>query len=450
TLEARVTGSKIIIGLSSWPESIKDKWLLVDKSFILPRVIEDDDPILVARPCSFGKTMFLSMAEDFFGVPRNETLEDKQARYRDMMVGAIPGFIDEHCGRYPVIRLDLKANRLLWRFPETQEGLDASKWGLLSLKERLNREWPYMKTDITTCTGILKSLVEFFNAYHGRKCILLIDEFDAPILAANEDNRGTIEKHIRDMLAPVVKTTEGLLSRCVMVSVNPINLGDLDSGLNNFTVLSLHYASMKSYPKDILMHKDLPYQVAFGFTEDEVRKLIATRVFPDNEAMVDVALNVARDWYGGYYVFKNFCIYNPWSVMKFIKALTEGKPCSNEAEVLAKAHTEILKKIYYELKKINPSIFCVIIHMYYDYFNLKNKNSNLENKDSTKPSTLRTSIQVDLTNAHIEQCIAQNDAQRFEEHTKEITVDIATLNWDAQAENPTLDKFMTMAYYSAT
>ncbi|KAJ1675387.1 hypothetical protein EV182_001365, partial [Spiromyces aspiralis] len=395
TLETRVTGSEIRVGSSSWPESIKENYLLVDKSFILPRVIEDDDPILVARPCSFGKTMFLSMFEDFFGVPRGETLKEKKARYRDMMVGAIPGFIDKHCGQYPVIRLDLKANlsdvldRLLMRFPEIdgdvrkkvkKEEVDKkvkkevekevgkkddegviekteadNRIRLLSkLKERLDKKRKLMETKITSCIKVLMSLVEFLNAYHRKACILLIDEFDTPIVNADEDNRDAIKNHIRDMLAPIVKTTEGLLSRCVMVSVNPVSLAEMASGLNNFTALSLHSTSMKSYPTDILKREDLPYQITFGFTEDEVRKLIATRVFPDNEAMVDIALNVARSWYDGYYVFKDFRIYNPWSVMKFIKALLSGETCSNETEVLINAEpywietgtTEPLREMY--------------------------------------------------------------------------------------------------------
>ncbi|KAJ1669007.1 hypothetical protein EV182_008957, partial [Spiromyces aspiralis] len=62
-----------------------------------------------------------------------------------------------------------------------------------------------MKTDIIYCTWILKLLVKFLNAYHGRACILLIDELDAPIIAASEDNRDAIRNHMRDMLDPVVK-----------------------------------------------------------------------------------------------------------------------------------------------------------------------------------------------------------------------------------------------------
>ncbi|KAJ1673698.1 hypothetical protein EV182_004732, partial [Spiromyces aspiralis] len=245
------------------------------------------------------------MFEDFFGVPRGETPEEKKDRYKKMEIGADPKFIDAHCGQYPDVQspdvegfhrdLFKRLDKLLRRFPEIRKKVDASEEELSHLQAVLNREWTLMETDITYCTRILESLVEFLNAHHGRKCILLIDELDAPILAASEDNRDTIKGHIRKMLAPVVKTTEDLLSKCIMVGVNPISLGELGSGLNNVTSLPLHYASEALYPKDILKREDLPYQIAFGFTEDEVRKLIATRVFPDNEAMVDIALKVARD-----------------------------------------------------------------------------------------------------------------------------------------------------------
>ncbi|KAJ1676955.1 hypothetical protein EV182_007177, partial [Spiromyces aspiralis] len=209
--------------------------------------------------------MCVSMFEDFFEVPKGETIEEKKARYMKMEIGAVPGFIDAHCGRYPVIRLDLKANMLLWRFPEIRKKVDASEEELSHLQAVLNREWKLMETDITSCTEILMSLVLFLNAHHGRKCILLIDELDAPILAASEDNRDTIKGHIRGMLAPVVKSgTERLLSKCIMVGVNPVSLGDLGSGLNNVTPLPLHYASEIPYPDNILKLKYPPYQIAFG------------------------------------------------------------------------------------------------------------------------------------------------------------------------------------------
>ncbi|KAJ1677114.1 hypothetical protein EV182_006850, partial [Spiromyces aspiralis] len=130
-LEARVTGSKIEVGVSSWSESIKERLLLVDKSFILPQIVDNDDPILLTRPRRFGKTMCLSMFEDFFGVPRGETLEKKKARYKDTVVGADPEFIKEDCGRYPDVRspdvedfheklFDVLMD-LLERFPEINE-----------------------------------------------------------------------------------------------------------------------------------------------------------------------------------------------------------------------------------------------------------------------------------------------------------------------------------------
>ncbi|KAJ1675906.1 hypothetical protein EV182_000352, partial [Spiromyces aspiralis] len=493
TLEARVTGSEVETGFSSWPESIKENLLLVDKSFILRRIILDKSPILLTRPRRFGKTMCLTMSEDFFGVPRGETLKKKQARYRKMDIGADPKFIKKHCGQYPVIKLDLKASDalppwhiadLLRRFPEIDEDVGkkvekdeadkkakkkaknevgkkddeevdekteaANRIRLLSdLKESLDEKRTLMKTKVNSCTMLLKSLVQFLNAYYRKECILLIDEFDAPILAASKDNRDTIRRHMRNMLSPVVKPgTERLLSKFLMVGVNPINLAELGSSLNNVKTLSLHSASQESYTDNLLEVGNMPYQVAFGFTEDEVRRLIATRVFPDNEAMVDVALNVARSWYDGYYVFKNYRIYNPWSVMNFIESLVNSKTCSNEAEVLAKAQpywidtggTELLTDMYNELKKINPSIPRVILRMCIDYLSLKN---SIEPSDSP-----RTSIRVELINSFTQEHTTQkNVTTYFGEQTEEITVFIARLNRGSMTENPTLNKFITMAYH---
>ncbi|KAJ1674385.1 hypothetical protein EV182_003382, partial [Spiromyces aspiralis] len=244
--EAKVTGSKVRVGSSSWPKSIKENLLLVDKSYILPQIVDNDDPILLTRPRRFGKTMCLTMFEDFFGVPRGETLEEKKARYKDMKIGADPEFIKKRCGQYPVIRLDLKANLfdvlddLLERFPEIDEDVrkkvekeEADKKAkkeaekevgkkdgeeidekteaanrirlLTKRKERLDWNRTHMRTDVTSCIKLLKSLVQFLNTYHDRACILLIDEFDTPIINADEDNRNAIKNHIRNMLAPIVK-----------------------------------------------------------------------------------------------------------------------------------------------------------------------------------------------------------------------------------------------------
>ncbi|KAJ1674818.1 hypothetical protein EV182_002500, partial [Spiromyces aspiralis] len=505
TFEARVTGSKIRIGSSSWPESIKENYLLVDKSFILPRVIEDNDPILMTRPRRFGKTMCLSMSEDFFGVPRGETLEKKKARYRDMMVGADPEFIKKHCGRYPDVwspdvegfhkkLIDVLMD-LLECFPEIDEDVhkkvkkeEADKKAkkevekevgkkddeevdekteaanrirlLTKRKERLDWDRTHMRTDILSCIKLLMSLVEFLNFYYDKKCILLVDEFDAPILDASEDIRGTIRKHIRLMLAPLVKsgTANKLLSKCIMASINPISLSEVNSGLNNVTPLLLHSESEDPYTDDLLELGNKPYLVTFGFTEDEVRKLIATRVFPgpDNEAMVDMALDIARRWYDGYYVLEDFRIYNPWSVLRFIAALASSKARSNEAKVLAKAQpywintgtTEPLTKMYNELNQIEPSTSRVIHRMCLDYFNLNDKDINLESEDSTKPPDSRkTSIQVKLINSFDKVTIRRAN-QCFDKKTNEITVNIAETNWESLTKDLTLNEFMTMAYYN--
>ncbi|KAJ1670956.1 hypothetical protein EV182_007899, partial [Spiromyces aspiralis] len=170
------------------------------------------------------------MAEDFFGIPRGETLEEKKARYRDTIDVRAPNDACFHRDLFDVL------DRLLERFPEIDEDVGkkvekeeadrkakkevgkkddeevdekakaANRIRLLTKrKERLDWDRTLMRTDIISCIKLLMSLVEFLNAYHDKKCILLIDELDAPILAASKDNRDTIRRHMRNMLSPVVK-----------------------------------------------------------------------------------------------------------------------------------------------------------------------------------------------------------------------------------------------------
>ncbi|KAJ1669126.1 hypothetical protein EV182_008905, partial [Spiromyces aspiralis] len=135
--------------------------------------------------------------------------------------------------------------------------------------------------------------------------------------------------------------------------------------------------------------------------------------------------------------------------MKFIEALAEDKTCSNEAEVLAKAQPywfdtgspNPLTEMYSVINNINPSISHVILRMCLDYYNLKSKDSNLEDKDSTEPSIL-----VAMTDA-LDKDIIQKTTPYFDEQTKDITIRIAKFNRGSLTENPTLNKFMTMAYY---
>ncbi|KAJ1672573.1 hypothetical protein EV182_006914, partial [Spiromyces aspiralis] len=281
---ARITGDKVSVGTNDWGEFVRDKKLLVDKTDLLLHIMEDNNSDIIFRPRRFGKTMFLNMAHDFLNVAETEEeLAERKSLFEKMSVhSADPTFVDEHCGKYPVIYLSLKDVRptTLDQFRDLMvEAIstvidewmhaifDTSKAELNFTRGRLNEKIGNMNSSIDDSVAIPKILVEYLSRYYNAKCIVLVDEFDTPVINAPEGIREEVRGYMRNLLSPVAKDNKKV-RKFIMAGIDPVNFNTLGSGLNNCDPYPLHEDS------DSSREDASPYQFAFGFTEEEVNTLI--------------------------------------------------------------------------------------------------------------------------------------------------------------------------------
>ncbi len=149
------------------------------------------------------------------------------------------------------------------------------------------------KTDLA---GALRNLTEYLNLYYGKPVVLLIDEYDAPILHAYSS--GYYQEAIsffRNLFSAALKDNSHL-AKGVMTGILRVAKENIFSGLNNVEVYSVLHPKYAQY---------------FGFTDAEVDDLL-------KRANLSVDRNAIKNWYNGY-SFGDQLVYNPWSIVKCIK-----------------------------------------------------------------------------------------------------------------------------------
>ncbi|KAJ1674551.1 hypothetical protein EV182_003053 [Spiromyces aspiralis] len=197
---------------------------------------------------------------------------------------------------------------------------DTSKAGLNFTRSRLNQMMNNMNSSIDDSVAIPAELVDYLSAYCNAQCIVLVDEFDAPVISAPEGIREEVRGYMRNLLSPVAKDNDHV-RKFIMAGIDPVNFNTLGSGLNNCEPYPLHEHSDRS------RESASSYQFAFGFTEEEVNTLIdkVADKLGLLEWQADQLKRVARKWYNGYYACKGVRLYNPWSIMSYIRYISESK-----------------------------------------------------------------------------------------------------------------------------
>ncbi|KAJ1675076.1 hypothetical protein EV182_001984 [Spiromyces aspiralis] len=323
---ARVTGDVVSVGTNNWITFVRDNKLLVDKTKLLLHVMDDYGSDVIFRPPRFGKTMFLSMAHDFLNVARtDEELAERKRIFKGMSVhSADPTFVDKHCGKYPVIYINLKVAAIIDAWEHAIS--DTSNTRLNRIRDRINRKIDNMRNSIFDSVTIPTELVAYLSRYYNAKCIVLVDEFDVPVTSAPEGIREEVKDYMLDLLSPLGKDNKKV-RRFIMVGIDPVSFNTFGSGLNNCIWYPLHKDS------DCSREGASSYQFAFGFTEEEVGALV-DRVADKMglvEGQADRLRRVARKWYGGYHACRGVRLYNPWSVMSYIEDITKSREACLEA-----------------------------------------------------------------------------------------------------------------------
>lgn len=275
----------------------------VDKTAWIAELLHrPEQVVLLPRPRRFGKTLNLSALRYFLEASE----EDRRPLFHDLAIASAGPEVLEHQGKHPVVSLNLKDIGLpdLEGCIEALQGRIAEVYGAhrslldgaaLSPEDRAAFERLLLGTaSRTELRTSLQRLTRLLHDHHGERCVLLVDEYDAPIEAGFA--HGYYEQIVdvlRGLLGGGLKDNPHLF-RGVLTGVRRVAKESLFSGLNNVVVLSLLAD---------------PFRTTFGFTEDEVRSVLEAAGHADR-------MDEVRRWYNGY-VFGGAVVYNPWSVLSF-------------------------------------------------------------------------------------------------------------------------------------
>ena len=287
---------KVAIGIQSFDEIREGNCFYIDKTDFIREWWESKDKVtLIARPRRFGKTLNMSMLEQFFSVDYND---------RGDLFEGLSIWNDEKYrqlqGTYPVISLTFanikEVDYESVRYHVCQMIADVyNKNSFLLESDVLNdadknyfRSVTAEMSSIVATTAIHK-LSDFLYKYYGKKVIILLDEYDTPMQEAYVNGFwDELVSFTRSLFNSAFKTNP-YLERAVMTGITRVSKESIFSDLNNLEVVTT--TSDK-------------YATAFGFTEEEVFKTLDEYGYGDSKEEV-------KKWYDGFIFGKTADIYNP-------------------------------------------------------------------------------------------------------------------------------------------
>ena len=294
-------GKKAIpIGIENFEDIIKDNYYYVDKSMLIEDILVNRAAVtLFTRPRRFGKTLNMSMIKYFFDV-RNK--DENRKLFEGLKIFGSEYMKEQ--GKYPVIFVSLKDLRA-----------DTWEMCLMEIKKlisKIYREFQYItekmneddkeiydsiknrKNDMDLNTSI-ELLSEYLFEYYGERVIILIDEYDAPII--NAFDKGYYNEAInffQVFYSSALKTNDSL-KYGILTGITRIIKEGIFSGLNNLKV-------------DTILNKK--FSEYFGLLESEVIKML-------DYFEMKYKIEEVKEWYNGY-IFGDKRIYNPWSIINYV------------------------------------------------------------------------------------------------------------------------------------
>ena len=293
---------RIGIGLSDFKELIEEDFYYFDKTKFIDEIVKDGAKVkLFTRPRRFGKTLNMSMLKYFFDV---EKKEENRKLFKDLYIEKTESFKEQ--GQYPVIFLSLKdLKATTWEIME--KDIKSTVASLFLEYEDLYYELgefdkPLFKKIATKEEGIenlkeaLKVLVKILYKKYNKKVVILIDEYDSPLVSAYINGYyGKAKDFFKTFYSTVLKDNNYLQMGVLTGIIRVIKAG-IFSDLNNlrtYTILSDDYTD------------------SYGLTEEEVEKSL-------NDYGIGQEISKVKDWYDGYR-FGDSGVYNPWSIINFLR-----------------------------------------------------------------------------------------------------------------------------------
>ena len=290
---------KLPIGIDSFEKIRKENFFYIDKTRLIEQLLERWGEVnLFTRPRRFGKTLNMSMLRHFFEIGTDKSL------FNGLYISSNKSICEKYMGKFPVIFLSLKgvdglsfedaryqlieliateAERFHFLAESTNltENDKARYHGLIALR---NGQYAMESGQLISS---LWTLTQLLYKHYGQKAIILIDEYDVPLDKAFQHGYyKEMVALIRGLFGKVLKTNEYLqfavLTGCLRVSKESIF-----TGLNNFRVLSI---------------TDIRFDEQFGFTEEEVKMLLASYGLESH-------LEETKKWYDEFNIFaKRSCL----------------------------------------------------------------------------------------------------------------------------------------------
>ena len=293
---------KIPIGIDDFKKIRENNYYYIDKTNFIEEIGKNvGKTLLFTRPRRFGKTLNMSMLKYFFDIKNKE--ENKKL-FQNLYIEKSDFFKEQ--GAYPVVYISLK-------------GIKADTWessfflikSLISsiynefeyIREKLNESQLdsfnkiWLKKDDGEYRNALKNLTSFLYEYYKKEVILLIDEYDSPLINAYE--HGYYDEAIvffQVFYGEALKTNP-YLRMGIMTGIIRVIKAGIFSDLNNLKVYSI-------------LEKE--YSDFYGFTQEEVEKAL-------KDFNIEYELPEVKAWYDGYR-FGNSDVYNPWSILNFIQS----------------------------------------------------------------------------------------------------------------------------------
>ena len=303
---------KVGVGKSDFAELRESGNYYVDKTELIYELVHDTDNkvTLFTRPRRFGKTLMMSMIENFFSIRK------ESARiFEGLAITEHSDFCEEWMNQYPVLFISFKDveaedfngayKMLASRLADVCKGLtDIGKSDLVNPADKdIFSRLMYKKAEDDEVKNSVKTIMRMLYTVYGKQVILLIDEYDVPLAKASEKDtakNGYYSKMldvIKGIMSTALKDNE-FLKFAVVTGCLRIAKESIFTGTNNFASYSVLDERFSRY---------------FGFLEDEVEKML--EVADRKEAAKEI-----KEWYDGY-VFGNSYLYCPWDVINHISAL---------------------------------------------------------------------------------------------------------------------------------
>ena len=289
------------VGIDDFRKIIEEDYYYLDKTKMIEDILLDKAEVtLFTRPRRFGKTLNMSMLNYFLNLKNrkeNRNLFEKlyisKSKYMDKQ------------GEYPVIYLSFKDIKSLnWEdcYMETKILISNIYNEFNFLREKLNerdlKEFDsiWMKEKEADWRNSLKNLSGYLYEYYGKKVVILIDEYDTPIVSGYYYGyKREVLDFYRSLYSTVLKSNV-YLQFSVMTGILRIAKEGIFSGLNNLQVCNIF---------------EEKFSESFGLTEDEVMEGL-------KYYNLEYEINDVKEWYDGYQ-FGNTEVYNPWSIINFLK-----------------------------------------------------------------------------------------------------------------------------------